>query len=169
MATIIFNGKTYNTPDEMSAADRAAFEQLAGLFMDKNGNGIPDFLEGDIVKNVTTAYTNIVDINGKMINASDMPEEMRARVQDAFQKMSELGLVTNSSAPTMMHAGHVGSDHVAPLSSQFTTTPSITSQEYAPTIQEGNRPSILQWILLGAFLFFCLMVAVAGAVYFLMR
>src|SRR5215208_6713527 len=93
MATIIFNGKSYNTPDEMSAADRAAFEQLAGLFVDKNGNGIPDFLEGDIVKNVSTAYSNIVSINGNMVNASERPEEMRARVQDAFQKMSEMGLV----------------------------------------------------------------------------
>lgn len=169
MATIIFNGKSYNTPDEMSAADRAAFEQLAGLFGDKNGNGIPDFLEGDIVKNVTTAYSNIVSINGEMVNASDMPEEMRAKVQSAFQKMSELGLVTNPSAPTMAHAGHLGSDHVAPRSPEFMSTPPIISQEYSPTIQEGNRPSILQWILLGAFLFFCLMVAVAGAVYFFMR
>jgi hypothetical protein len=169
MATIIFNGKTYNTPDEMSAADRAAFEQLAGLFMDKNGNGVPDFLEGDIVKNVTTAYTNIVDINGKMVNASEMPEEMRARVQSAFQKMSELGLVTNPSATAMPHAGHVGSDHVASRSPEFISTPPVISQEYSPTIQEGNRPSILQWILLAAFLFFCLMVAVAGGVYFFMR
>lgn len=169
MATIIFNGKTYNTPEEMSAAERATFEQLTGLFVDKNGNGIPDFLEGDIVKNVTTAYTNIVNINGEMVNTSDMPEEMRAKVQSAFQKMSELGMVQNPSAPMMAHAGHIGSDHVAPQSSQFTTTPPITSQEYAPTIQEGNRPSVLQWILLGAFLFFCLMIAVAGAIYFFLR
>jgi hypothetical protein len=170
MATIIFNGKTYNTPDEMSAADRAAFEQLAGLFMDKNGNGIPDFLEGDIVKNVTSAYTNIVNINGKMVSDMDeLPDDVRAKVQTAFEKMAEMGMVQNPSAPMMTHAGHIGSDHVAPLSSQFTTTPSITSQEYEPTIQEGNRPSIVQWILLGAFLFFCLMIAVAGAVYFFLR
>jgi hypothetical protein len=169
MPKIIFNGTTYNAPDEMSAADRAAFEQLAGMFMDKNGNGIPDFLEGDIVKNVSTAYSNIVSINGEMVNASEMPEEMRARVQSAFQKMSELGLVTNPSAPIMAHAGHVGSDHVAPLSSEFISSPPIISQEYAPTIQEGNRPSIVQWILLGALLFFCLMTIVVGAFYFLMR
>ena len=64
MTKIIFNGKTYDTPDEMSATDRAAFEQIAVMFGDKNGNGIPDFLEGDIIKNVSTAYTNIVNING---------------------------------------------------------------------------------------------------------
>ncbi len=169
MATIIFNGKTYNSPDEMSAAERATFEQLAGLFVDKNGNGIPDFLEGDIVKNVSTAYANIVSINGNMVNASEMPEEMRAKVQSAFQKMSELGLVTDASAPTMAHAGHVGSNHVAPRSPEFISTPAVTSQEYPPTIQEGNRPSVLQWALLAAFLLFCGMIAVVGGFYFFIR
>jgi hypothetical protein len=169
MATIIFNGKSYNTPDEMSAAERATFEQLTGLFVDKNGNGIPDFLEGDIVKNVSTAYANIVSINGNMINASEMPEEMREKVQSAFQKMSELGLVTNPSVQMMTHAGHVGSDHVAPRSPEFISTPPITSQEYPSTIQEGNRPSVLQWALLAAFLLFCGMIAVVGGFYFFMR
>ncbi len=166
MATIIFNGKSYNTPDEMSAAERASFEQLAGLFVDKNGNGIPDFLEGDIVKNVSTAYANIVSINGDVVNASEMPEEMRIKVQSAFQKMSEMGLVPD--AATSMKA-HAGSDHVAPRSAEFISTPSIISQEYPATIQEGNRPSILQWALVAAFLFFCGMIAVVGAFYFFMR
>src|SRR6185369_15432573 len=106
MATIVFNGKTYNGPEEMSAADRAAFEQLAGMFVDKNGNGIPDFLEGDIVKNVSTAYSNIVSINGQAFNnMNEMPEEMRAKVQGAFQKMSELGIVPPQPASTMAQFG----------------------------------------------------------------
>jgi len=166
MATIIFNGKSYNTPDEMSAADRAAFEQLAGLFVDKNGNGIPDFLEGDIVKNVSTAYSSIVSINGNMVNSSEMPEEMRVKVQSAFQKMSELGLVTNASGPVM---AQVSSVQMGAQSPQFISSPPITSQEYPSTIQEGNRPSIVQWILLAGFLFFCLMIAVIGGFYFFMR
>jgi hypothetical protein len=170
MATIIFNGKTYNTPEEMSPTERATFEQLTDLFVDKNGNGIPDFLEGDIVKNVSTAYANIVSINGNMVSdMNELPEDVRAKVQTAFEKMSELGMVETPSASMMPHAGHVGSDHVAPQSSQFTATPSITSQEYTPTIQEGNRPGVLQWILLGVFMFFCLMIAVAGGVYFFLR
>jgi hypothetical protein len=169
MAKIIFNGKTYNTPDEMSPTERATFEQLAGLFVDKNGNGIPDFLEGDIVKNVSTAYANIVSINGNMVNTSEMPEEMREKVQNAFQKMSELGLVPDASVPMTTHADHFGSEHVAPRSPEFISSPPITSQEYPPTIQEGNRPSVLQWLLLGAFLLFCGMIAVVGGFYFFMR
>src|SRR5689334_2543316 len=129
MAKIIFNGKTYDTPDEMSATDRAAFEQIAVMFGDKNGNGIPDFLEGDIIKNVSTAYTNIVSINGQAYNdMNEMPEEMRAKVQSAFQKMSELGLVPPA---TMSTTPPVDSAQIGQPSPQFISTPPITSQSYS--------------------------------------
>jgi hypothetical protein len=165
MATIIFNGKTYNTPDEMSAADRAAFEQLAGLFVDKNGNGIPDFLEGDIVKNVTTAYTNIVNINGKMVtDMNELPEDVRAKVKTAFEKMAEMGIVTNESSPNMAQISSIQVGQ-AP---QFTSSPSpIKQQEYPSTIQEGGGPGMVQWILLGLLLFFCIAAVGFGAFYFL--
>jgi hypothetical protein len=166
MAKIIFNGRTYNTPDEMSPTERATFEQLAGLFVDQNGNGIPDFLEGDIVKNVSTAYANIVSINGNMVNASEMPEEMREKVQSAFQKMSELGLMSDSSTPMM---AQVNSVQMGQQSPQFISSPPITSQEYPPTIQEDDRSSVLQWALLAAFLLFCGMITVVGGIYFFMR
>ena len=45
---IIFNGKTYNSLEEMPANERQAFEQMQQIFVDANGNGIPDFMEGDI-------------------------------------------------------------------------------------------------------------------------
>jgi hypothetical protein len=166
MAKIIFNGRTYNTPDEMSPTERATFEQLAGLFVDQNGNGIPDFLEGDIVKNVSTAYANIVSINGNMVNASEMPEEMREKVQSAFQKMSELGLMPEASTPMM---AQVNSVQMGQQSPQFISSPPITSQEYPPMIQEDNRLGILQWALLAALLLFCGLIAVAGGFYFFMR
>lgn len=166
MAKIIFNGRTYNTPDEMSPTERATFEQLAGLFVDQNGNGIPDFLEGDIVKNVSTAYANIVSINGNMVNASEMPEEMREKVQSAFQKMSELGLVPDASTSMMTQ---VNSMQMGQQTPQFISSPPITSQEYPPMIQEDSRLGVLQWALLAAFLFFCGMIAVVGGIYFFMR
>ncbi len=50
MATIIFNGKTYNSLEEMPANERQTYEQIANMLVDKNGNGIPDFLEGDLVQ-----------------------------------------------------------------------------------------------------------------------
>lgn len=165
MATIIFNGKTYNTTDEMSAADRAAFEQLAGMFVDKNGNGIPDFLEGDIIKNVSTAYANLATINAQTYNnMNEMPEDMRIKVQEAFQKMSELGLVNTLPASS---AVQMSSDSLF-QESQFHSRPFTTGQDQS-AIQEGNRPSTIQWILLGLIIVFCAMAVTAGAVYFYLR
>ena len=57
---ILFNGKTYNSLEEMPAKERQAYEQIRKIFVDANGNGIPDFLEGDIVKNVITAFTSAI-------------------------------------------------------------------------------------------------------------
>ncbi len=44
--TIVFNGKTYNSVDEMPSDIRKAYEQVMSAFADNNQNGMPDVLEG---------------------------------------------------------------------------------------------------------------------------
>ncbi len=92
---IMFNGKTYNSLEEMPANERMAYEQMQKIFVDANGNGIPDFLEGDIAKNVMTALTtNVVNYGGKVYNNLDeLPADARQKVQDAFAKLSQMGIV----------------------------------------------------------------------------
>lgn len=163
MATIIFNGKTYNSVEEMPALEQQAFEQLSSMFVDKNGNGIPDFLEGDLASNIITAVTSNVNINGKTYNnVNELPDDMRQRVQGAFEKMAELGLVTKTSSPMI---AQVSSVKVAPKP-QAISQP-IVSQEYPSTIQEVSGPSILQWALGGIVLFFCVVIAALGVFYFM--
>lgn len=163
MATITFNGKTYNSIEEMPALERQAFEQLSSMFVDKNGNGIPDFLEGDLASNVITAFTSNVNINGKTYNnANELPDDMRQRVQGAFEKMAELGLVTKTSSPMMAQFSSVQ----AMPKPQAISQP-ITSQQYPSTTQEVNGPSILQWALAGIILFFCVVIAALGVLYFM--
>ena len=163
MATIIFNGKTYNSVEEMPALERQAFEQLSSMFVDKNGNGIPDFLEGDLASNVITAFTSNVNINGKTYNnVNELPDDMRQRVQGAFEKMAELGLVTKTSSPMI---AQVNSVQVTPKP-QAISQP-IVSQEYPSAIQEASCPSILQWALAGIVLFFCVVIAALGVFYFM--
>src|SRR5689334_16571009 len=98
MATIIFNGKTYNSLEEMPPEARQAYEQIANMFVDKNGNGIPDFLEGDMVKNIMSAFTSTdFNFNGQTYqNMNDLPPEAREKVQAAFQKLNAMGIVTGS-------------------------------------------------------------------------
>lgn len=45
-STIVVNGRTYSSLDEMPPEARAAYQQMMGVFADKDGNGVPDILEG---------------------------------------------------------------------------------------------------------------------------
>lgn len=163
MATITFNGKTYNSIEEMPALERQAFEQLSSMFADKNGNGFPDFLEGDLAGNIITAVNSNVTINGKTYNnINELPDNMRGQLQGAFERLSELGLASKTSPPVTAQVHSV----------QVTTKPQaisqpITSQEYPSTTQEVNGPSILQWALAGIILFFCVVIAALGVLYFM--
>ena len=162
MATIVFNGKTYNSLEEMPANERQAFEQLTSMLVDKNGNGIPDFLEGDIVANVMTAVTSNINYNGQVYNGMDeLPPDVREKIQGAFEKLAQMGIATPDSVMAQQRVfTQVGRE---PMRS---TEPRI-SREYSPTIQEDSG-SGLKWVLLGAATFICLAVT-AGAVLLLLQ
>lgn len=162
MATIIFNGKTYHGMEEMPANERAAYEQVANVFVDKNGNGIPDFLEGDMVKNVMTAFTGTVSFNGQTYNnINELPAEVRAKVQGAFDKLADLGIVTKNS-PMM---GPVNSPQMS--REPMAISQPFISREYTPTIQEDKGPNIMVWVIAGLAVVFCLAAAAAGIFFFM--
>lgn len=162
MPTIVFNGKTYNSVEEMSANERQAYEQIANMLVDKNGNGIPDFLEGDLVKNVMTAFTSSINVNGQNYNGmNELPPEVRARVQGAFEKLSEFGVVTKDSPMMQAQASQVGQEPV------FTSRP-LVSREYNPAIQE-DKPNPMIWIMLGMMVLIICVAAVAVGVFFFLR
>ena len=43
---ITIDGKTYSSVDEMPPDARVKYEKLMGMLADKDGNGVPDVLEG---------------------------------------------------------------------------------------------------------------------------
>ncbi len=152
---IMFNGKSYTSLEEMPANERQAYEQMFQIFKDENGNGIPDFLEGDIAKNVMTAVTNVVNYDGKVYNGlNELPPEARQKVEQAFAKLNQLGIVT--AVPSAQKA--------APFEPAFQSSKPLLQQE--PTIQEsgGNR-----WVLIVGFLAALLLCAVALAVVLFLR
>ena len=153
---IIFNGKTYNSLEEMPANERQAYEQMFQIFSDANGNGIPDFLEGDIARNVMSAFTSTVHYDGKVYsNMEELPAEARRKVQEAFTKLNQLGVVT--AGPSMR-----GADKA--FEPAFQASKPLLQQE--PAIQEsGGRNWLIILGFLGALLFCS--VAVAVAIFFL--
>lgn len=163
MATINFNGKTYSSIEEMPALERQAFEQLSNILVDKNGNGIPDFLEGDLVSNVISAYSSNFNLDGKTYtNINELPDDVRNQVQSAFEKISELGIATKTSSPMMTQINSVQVTRKPQVTSQ-----PVVSQEYPSAIQEGSGSSTLQWALAGIILFFCVIIATLGVFYFI--
>lgn len=144
---IIFNGKTYNSVEEMPANEREAYQSMFQIFKDENGNGIPDFLEGDVAKNVMTAFSSNVVFNGKVYtNMDELPPQARQKLNDAMGKLTQLGIVTN------LPGGQAGSPGIRP-------SQPLLQQE--PVIQEsGGR----NWIVIVGFLAALLICAVAVAV-----
>ncbi len=152
---INFNSKTYNSVDEMPANERQAYESMFQIFTDANGNGIPDFLEGDIAKNVMTAFTSAINYDGKVYNSVDeLPPEARQKLQDAFAKLNQLGIVT--AAPS--------AQKTPAFEPAFQSSRPLIPQE--PTFQEsGGR----NWLVIVGFLAAMLVcaVAIAVAIFFL--
>jgi hypothetical protein len=156
---IIFNGKSYNSLEEMPANEREAYESMFNIFKDANGNGIPDFLEGDIAKNVTTAFANVVNYNGQVYgNLDELPPEAREKVKAAFVKLNNLGLI----AGTPM--GAAAQPKPPAFEPAFKSSKPLLQQE--PAFEEsGNK----NWIIILGFLGLTLLCAAAFAVYMFMK
>lgn len=156
---IIFNGKSYNSLEEMPANEREAYESMFKIFQDANGNGIPDFLEGDIAKNVTTAFSNAVHYNGAVYsNLDELPPEAREKVKAAFVKLNHLGLIEGAQM------GASAQPKPPAFEPAFKPSKPLIPQE--PVVEEvGGR----NWLVILGFLGALLVCAVVFAVFMFMR
>jgi hypothetical protein len=155
MPTIIFNGKTYNDINDMPAGERQAYDQMSSIFLDKDGNGIPDFMEGNIAMNIMNASASGFVVNGKTYaNLDDMPEDMRSKMHSAFDALANAGLVSKSTFVQMSEAKSVPTSQPAPQTSAV--------------IEEEHGGNTFTLILGGMVLCFAL-AAVAMAVFYLMN
>jgi hypothetical protein len=161
MPQIYFNGKIYNSVEEMPANERQAYEQMMGMFIDKNGNGIPDFLEGDIVKNISNIYTTAssIDFNGNTYNNfNELPSDVQAKVSTAFNQMAGMGIVPQETAEEHNRRHHIHNE-------AYLESKPFVSREYNPVIQEDKSGNII-WLIVGIAIFIACL-AVAGVIFFL--
>ncbi len=96
MAKIVVNNVSYNSVDEMPADVRQAYESAMGVLADKNGNGIPDILEGGLRTGVVnlrldpTVNTQFV-VDGKVYsNVEALPPESRQKYERAMAKVAQV-------------------------------------------------------------------------------
>ena len=158
MQTIIFNGKTYKSIEDMPANERQAFEQMSQMFVDANGNGIPDLLEGDVVKNVISAHSThtSINVNGQTYTSfNELPPELRQQVDGAFQMLSNMGVLN-------------GTPEAQPQEIQTRSKPS-TAPQTSSVIEEDRGNSVFPMVLGGIVLCFAIAVLTIAILYFMGR
>ena len=166
MEAISFNGKTYNSLEEMPADQRAAYENVMAFMKDENHNGIPDMFEGDAIQKMMTMANTRVIVNGQeMQSIESLPPEARAKYDKAMQKLSQLGILPSgtpepsgfSSQPPVQSA-----PQIAPSEPAFAQSPSfLQSSPSAITEDSKPRTAIIVIAILGALLV-CAMSAIIG-------
>jgi hypothetical protein len=166
MAIISFNGKTYNSIEEMPADQRAAYEQVMSFMKDENNNGIPDMFEGDAIQKMIGMASTRVIVNGQeMQGVESLPPEARAKFEKAMLKLSQLGILPQGqsamqglpSQPPLQAA-----PQIAPSEPAFTPSPSSFVQSSPSAISEDTRPrtGIIIAIAVLAVLLVCALAAV---------
>lgn len=163
MPPIKFNGKTYNNIEEMPANERRAFERISQIFVDKNGNGIPDFLEGDVAMKVINASSGSFSIQNQTYNSvNEMPPELQEKVRSSVRLMSNLGMLSKSASEELERSGML--DQGQPAVSK-----SFPASQPASAIEEEHRTSTFTLVMGGIVLCFALAVAAFAVVYLMNR
>ncbi|MCA1554633.1 MAG: hypothetical protein LC737_09675 [Chloroflexi bacterium] len=148
MAAVVFNGKTYNSVDEMPPDARNGYEQAMSVFADKNQNGVPDIFEG---KNVaaTNFTTSTIIYEGKTYNSADeLPPEAKAKYDAALKKLG--GDVNKDGiADALEDKVAANSQSKSPVVSVNTVTMGAPPNNVAT---HTTTSSNLTWLVLTAFL-----------------
>ena len=159
MPPIKFNGKTYNNIEEMPANERRAFERISQIFVDKNGNGIPDFLEGDVAMKVINASSGSFSIQNQTYNSvNEMPPELQEKVRSSVRLMSKLGMLSKSASEELERSGMLDQGQ-----------PAVSKSFPASAIEEERRTSTFTLVMGGIVLCFALAVAAFAVVYLMNR
>lgn len=87
---IIFNGKSYDSADEMPADARKAYEAVMGVMADRNENGMPDMLEGLPGTGPQSIGSMQIIFEGKGYSSpDDLPAEAHARYEKAMGRLDQ--------------------------------------------------------------------------------
>lgn len=150
---INFNGKTYNSLDEMPPEARQAYEQAMALLADQDGNGLPDFVEGllkgqgaDALKplNVLSAAHTQIVFNGQTYSSVDqMPPEARQAYEKAMGAFDQ----NRNGVPDALEQGSFSASAAGMTATTSTQTgpggsvPKALLSPYTPAGVESDDPA----------------------------
>ena len=153
MQTISFNGKTYNSLEEMPADQRAAYEQVMSFMKDENHNGIPDMFEGDAIQKMIGMASTSVVVNGQEVQSIEsLSPEARAKFDKAMQKLNQLGILPQGTSEAQGSSSQ-STPQIAPSEPEFTQSPSfVQPSPSAITEDTGPRFGVVIIVILVIFL-----------------
>jgi hypothetical protein len=162
--TIIFNGKAYHDVEEMPADVRQAYEQMLGMFADKNQNGLPDLFEAAQAGGMrqTTTSTNII-YEGELYHSLDeLPPEARAKYKNAMDKLGQ----DHNGIPDLLEGKSGGLKTSFQTNRSTTITPSAPIAP-TPSVIAPDQPNKGLLILAGAViaLLACAVIGLLGYIY----
>jgi hypothetical protein len=139
MATkIVFNGTEYSSVEEMPPDVRQAYEQMMGIFLDKNQNGLPDAWEGMIAAHSDAAF-NAIQFDGlTYTNLDQMPPEARQAYERAMSALNVFGDSNRNGIPDIVEGALNMPAQAAPQPQQ----PALVSRPIAPSATPSHAPVI---------------------------
>lgn len=155
MPKIVVNGQSYDNPDDIPANAREAYQKALEVLHDSDGNGIPDFLEGKPLQNVSNGQVSVnvnggsqFVVGGKVYTSLDeLPPEARLKYDQAIAKLGPLMSDANMNGIPDMLEGMFGGKPGAPASVTTTTMevpPANTLQPAPPMISQEPPSSVIQ-------------------------
>jgi hypothetical protein len=175
MQKIHFNGKEYDSLDDMPPSERQAYEKIMSILVDKNQNGVPDIFEGDVLHNLVRTAASTVFVDGKQVSSLEsLPPEKRAKYEQALAKLKELGIVDLTSSLSASGQPNLWQDMAPGLIVQ---QPTMGSQDAdirpsEPIVQPSSviqEDSGVSWSILLLVAVLIITAALAAAVFFLLR
>ena len=182
--TIVIDGKTYNSVEEMPPDVRQKYEMalqaladangnhipdaLENILMDKDKNGVPDVLENSGVGNNVISHIKIT-VNGKEFNGiENLPPEARAKYEAAMSKLD----ANKNGIPDFVE-GMIGTsdqNQVVSASNPFTAANPPRSEPIpvSPTITPDTSNG-LTLALAGLFILLLCIAGAGAAWYFFLR
>jgi hypothetical protein len=90
MATkIVFNGQEYPSVEAMPPAVRQAYQQVMGMFADKDGDGVPDLFQDGGIEPTVIQQSSFV-MNGQAYPSLEaMPPDVRRMYEQAMGQMGQ--------------------------------------------------------------------------------
>lgn len=155
MPKIVINGQSYDSPDDIPANAREAYQKALEVLHDSDGNGIPDFLEGKPVQNVSNGQIKVDVRSGSQIivgdkifsNPEELPPEVRLKYDQAVAKLGPLMSDTNGNGIPDILEGKISRPPAETVTMSSTTMgipTASTFQPSAPMLPQEPPQSVIQ-------------------------